>query len=39
MAVLQKLMGHSKLSTTMKYVHVDESMKQAEIDRMDALDV
>lgn len=37
-AVLQKLMGHSKLNMTMKYVHVDEEMKQKEIDRMDALD-
>lgn len=36
--VLQKLMGHSKISMTMKYVHVDEDMKQAEIDRLDALD-
>ena len=36
--VLQKLLGHKKLSMTMKYVHVDEAMKQAEIDRMDALD-
>ncbi len=36
--VLQKLMGHSKISMTMKYVHVDEDMKQKEIDRMDALD-
>ncbi|RZJ57671.1 MAG: hypothetical protein EOO55_02875, partial [Hymenobacter sp.] len=36
--VLQKLMGHKKLSMTMKYVHVDESMKQAEIDRLDELD-
>ncbi|WP_055562985.1 tyrosine-type recombinase/integrase [Hymenobacter sp. AT01-02] len=36
--VLQKLMGHKKLSMTMKYVHVDEAMKQAEIDRLDALD-
>jgi len=36
--VLQKLMGHTKLSMTMKYVHVDEQMKQSEIDRMDALD-
>ena len=38
LAVLQKLMGHSKISMKMKYVHVDEEMKQAEIDRMDALD-
>lgn len=36
--VLQKLMGHSKLSMTMKYVHVDEQAKQDEIDRLDALD-
>ncbi|MGI4870504.1 MAG: tyrosine-type recombinase/integrase [Janthinobacterium lividum] len=36
--VLQKLMGHKKLSMTMKYVHVDEAMKQAEIVRMDELD-
>lgn len=25
--VLQKLMGHTKISTTMKYVHVDDDMK------------
>ena len=36
--VLQKLLGHKKLSMTMKYVHVDEAMKQAEIDRLDELD-
>lgn len=36
--VLQKLMGHSKLSMTMKYVHVDEAMKRAEIDRLDAME-
>jgi integrase len=36
--VLQKLMGHSKLAMTMKYVHVDEAMKRAEIDRLDALE-
>ncbi|GAB3232956.1 site-specific integrase [Hymenobacter seoulensis] len=36
--VLQKLMGHKKLSMTMKYVHVDEAMKQAEIDKMDSID-
>jgi integrase len=36
--VLQKLLGHKKLSMTMKYVHVDEAMKQAEIDRLDAMD-
>lgn len=35
--ILQKLMNHSKISTTMKYVHVDDAMKQAEIDRLDAL--
>jgi site-specific recombinase XerD len=36
--VLQKLLGHKKLSMTMKYVHVDEQMKQSEIDRLDELD-
>lgn len=36
--VLQKLLGHKKLSMIMKYVHVDEAMKQAEIDRLDMLD-
>ncbi|WP_022821932.1 tyrosine-type recombinase/integrase [Hymenobacter norwichensis] len=36
--VLQKLMAHKKLIMTMKYVHVDEAMKQAEIDRLDSLD-
>ncbi|MDO7877684.1 site-specific integrase [Hymenobacter sp. ASUV-10] len=35
--VLQKLMGHKHLTMTMKYVHVDAKMKQAEIDRLDAL--
>jgi site-specific recombinase XerD len=36
--VLQKLMGHTKLSMTMKYVHVDEQMKQDAIDALDAMD-
>ncbi|OUJ69125.1 tyrosine-type recombinase/integrase [Hymenobacter crusticola] len=36
--VLQKLLGHKKLSMTMKYVHVDEQMKQDEINRIDLLD-
>ncbi|WP_345059165.1 tyrosine-type recombinase/integrase [Hymenobacter glaciei] len=36
--VLQKLIGHSKVSTTLKCVHVDEETKQKAIDRMDALD-
>lgn len=35
--VLQKLLGHKKLSMTMKYVHVDEAMKDAEIARLDEL--
>lgn len=36
--VLQKLMDHAKISTTMKYVHVDATMKRAAIARLDALD-
>jgi integrase len=36
--VLQKLMGHSKISTTMKYVHVDDDMKRNAIAALDALD-
>ena len=36
--VLQKLMEHAKIVTTMKYVHVDDDMKRAATDRMDELD-
>jgi site-specific recombinase XerD len=36
--VLQKLMDHAKISTTMKYVHVDADMKRAAIAQLDALD-
>ena len=36
--VLQKLMGHTKITTTMKYVHVDNDMKRAAIDRLDEQD-
>jgi integrase len=35
--ILQKLMNHSKISTTMKYVHVDEDMKQAAIAMIEAM--
>ncbi|AMJ65059.1 tyrosine-type recombinase/integrase [Hymenobacter sp. PAMC 26628] len=34
--VLQKLMNHSKISTTMKYVHVDDTMKCNAIAALDA---
>lgn len=36
--VLQKLMGHTNITTTMKYVHVDDEMKRAAIAQMDQLD-
>ena len=35
---LQKLLGHSKITTTMKYVHVDEQMMTQAIEQMDAHD-
>ncbi|OGX91904.1 hypothetical protein BEN49_17985 [Hymenobacter coccineus] len=37
-AVLQKLMDHAKISTTMKYVHVDDDMKRQAIAHLNALD-
>jgi integrase len=36
--ILQKLLGHKKISTTMKYVHVDDEMKRAAIAQLDALE-
>lgn len=36
--VLQKLMDHAKISTTMKYVHIDADMKRAAIAQLDAMD-
>jgi site-specific recombinase XerD len=36
--VLQKLMDHAKISTTIKYVHVDADMKRAAIVQLDALE-
>lgn len=36
--VLQKLIGHTIIMTTMKYVHVDNDMKRDAINRMDAQD-
>lgn len=36
--VLQKLMDHSKISTTMRYVHVDDDMKRAAIQMLDDQD-
>jgi site-specific recombinase XerD len=35
--VLQKLLNHSKISTTMRYVHVDDEMKCDTINALDAL--
>lgn len=34
--VLQKLLGHSKSTTTMKYVHVDENLMTEAIAALDA---
>ncbi|OON65491.1 tyrosine-type recombinase/integrase [Hymenobacter sp. CRA2] len=36
--VLQKLMDHSKITTTMKYVHVDDDMKRDAIRMLDEQD-
>jgi integrase len=33
---LQKLMGHTKITTTMKYVHVDEAMMVQAVEAVDA---
>jgi integrase len=35
--ILQKLLNHSKISTTMKYVHVDDEMKMLAVAQLDAL--
>ncbi|WP_151087399.1 tyrosine-type recombinase/integrase [Hymenobacter baengnokdamensis] len=37
--ILQKLLGHKKISTTMKYVHVDDEMKSDAIASLDAMDI
>jgi site-specific recombinase XerD len=36
--VLQKLMGHSKIATTMKYVHINEKRKEDQMGNFDKLD-
>jgi site-specific recombinase XerD len=33
---LQKLMGHTKITTTMKYVHVDEQMLVQAVEEIDS---
>lgn len=37
-AVLQKLLDHEKIETTMKYVHIDDGMKYAAIAALNAAD-
>jgi site-specific recombinase XerD len=36
--VLQKLMGHTKIATTMKYVHINEKRKEDQMSNFDKLD-
>src|SRR5690606_7442092 len=36
--VLQKILGHSKISTTMRYVHVQEKRKEEQMANFDALE-
>ena len=36
--MLQKLIGHTKIMTLMKYVYVDNDMKREAITRLDAQD-
>jgi site-specific recombinase XerD len=36
--VLQKLMGHTKIATTMKYVHINEKRKEDQMANFDKLD-
>jgi site-specific recombinase XerC len=36
--ILQKLLNHAKISTTMKYVHVDDAMKCDAVAALDALE-
>ena len=35
--VLQKLMGHSKMETTMIYVHIVDTQKEDQISQMDTI--
>jgi site-specific recombinase XerD len=35
--ILQKLMNHAKISTTMKYVHIDDAMKCQAVEALDAM--
>lgn len=36
--ILQKLLNHTKISTTMKYVHIDDAMKCEAVATLDALE-
>lgn len=37
-AVLQKIMNHSKIETTMEYVKIHEDLKMEEIEKMNQVD-